>query len=434
MKVHTIPVDMQLSQKQKISILSIIIATIFGGGIWYFFFSSEAEELIEIPETKPVISENNDDIRIRHLTLIEKALKESLSRKVLLPLPENALQVNFEELPIVYQGKAGRDFFDTLGLNDLVDPEKGTRYDYALSADRQNYQLVAYLDDAQRSNALLEKTVFFSIWNTSDLFFRDFAGNIISREKVESATIDIATSENRRKMGLEPLKSCKEIYAFKSTLTKARSGVYTIDINGRATKVFCDMQTDWGGWTLFYANNGYQDSPIQKSYVEMRDSMETEPLLDLSKYDDQYLTGLLDFKHFIKNNSTELLIRNRTGDVKKWVKFSFSASRTLEWALGPLVLWKTEYGCVSLPRRDTWSIFDQSGKFLHENLRQIMNHWGTSWGVSHEKYACNSFIKDINPFMAFYNSLINSYEWRARSNDSVWWWWWKNGEYRYFIR
>jgi hypothetical protein len=49
------------------------------------------------------------------------------------------------------------------------------------------------------------------------------------------------------------------------------------------------MQTDGGGWTLFYANNGYEDSPIAKSYVDMRDTMKTDPILDLSNYDNKHL-------------------------------------------------------------------------------------------------------------------------------------------------
>ncbi len=270
---------MQLTLKQKIS-LSILLAGIVFGGIWYFFFqkdssSTDVPSRSSIPES--VVPENNDDIRIRHLTLIDKALKEAILRNSALPLPENALQVNFEELSIVYQGKAGRDFFDILGLNDLMDPANGVRYDYALSADKKTYQIVTYLDDVQRSNTLLEKAVFYSIWNSTDLFIRDFAGNIIRRAQIGAAIMDMSNSENRKKIGLEPLKSCKEISILKWALTKPKSGVYTIDINGRDTKVFCDMQTDGGGWTLFYANNGYEDSPIQKSYVEMRDTMETEP-------------------------------------------------------------------------------------------------------------------------------------------------------------
>ncbi len=155
---------MQLTLKQKIFFSLLLIGVIFGG-IWYFFFqgglSTSVSSQSSISES--VVPENNDDIRIRHLTLIEKALKEAILRNSPLPLPENSLQVNFEELSIVYQGKAGRDFFDTLGLNDLVDPANGSRYDYALSADKKSYQVVTYLDDVQRSNALLEKAVFYSI-------------------------------------------------------------------------------------------------------------------------------------------------------------------------------------------------------------------------------------------------------------------------------
>lgn len=426
---------MQLTLKQKIS-LSILLAGIVFGGIWYFFFrqTSPAGISDDTGNSIPAMAENNDDIRIRHLTLIEKTLKEAILRNLPLPLPENALQVNFEELSIVYQGKAGRDFFDTLGLNDLVDPANGARYDYALSADKKTYQIVTYLDDVQRSNALLEKAVFYSIWNSTDLFIRDFAGNIIRREKMDSATVDIAMSPTRKKIGLEPLKSCQEIFILKWALTKPKSGVYTIDINGQDTKVFCDMQTDGGGWTLFYANNGYEDSPIQKSYVEMRDTMETEPLVDLSNYDDQYLAGLIDFKSFTKYDASEILIRNRTGDVKKWVKFVFSTPRALEWALGSLVLWKTDYGCVNLPRRDVWSISNESWKLLYENLRQIMNHTWVSWGVSHDEHPCNSLEKWVNPHIGFYSSSNNLSEWRTRSNDGIGGEWWKEGEYRYFIR
>lgn len=71
----------------------------------------------------------------------------------------------------------------------------------------------------------------------------------------------------------------------------------------------------------------------------MRETMKTTPILDMSDYNNKYLAGLLDYSHFTENGSTELLIRNRASpDQKKWVKFIFSTARTLDWALGPLVL------------------------------------------------------------------------------------------------
>lgn len=66
---------------------------------------------------------------------------------------------------------------------------------------------------------------------------------LITREK-PSSRIDLSMMETRKALSLNPLKSCKEIYDVKGTQLKPKSGIYTIDIDGIATKVFCDMQTD----------------------------------------------------------------------------------------------------------------------------------------------------------------------------------------------
>jgi hypothetical protein len=166
----------------------------------------------------------------------------------------------------------------------------------------------------------------------------------------------------------------------------------------------------------------------------MRDTMKTDPILDLSNYDNKHLAWLLDFTKFTEQGASQILIRNRSGDIKKWVKFTFSTSRALEWALGPLVLWKTEYGCVDLPRRATWSIENNDMKIKYQKLAQIMNHKGTSWWVSHEKYPCNNLFLPEHPHIAFYSSFDSKMNNRSRSNDSIGGdWWWQN-EYRYFLR
>ena len=72
------------------------------------------------------------------------------------------------------------------------------------------------------------------------------------------------------------------------------------------------MVTDGGGWTLFYANNGHEDSPIQMSYTQMRDALKTKPVDNLSDYNDSNLSGLINYNHFIDRGSNEILIRNRT--------------------------------------------------------------------------------------------------------------------------
>ena len=46
-----------------------------------------------------------------------------------------------------------------------------------------------------------------------------------------------------------------------------------------------------------------------------------------------------------------------------------------------------------------------------------MNHGGTSWGVSHEKYLCNNYDISISPHVAFYDAKNHLYDWRTRSNE-----------------
>lgn len=95
----------------------------------------------------PMVVESDDDIRIRHLELIKKSIPEALSRGVKLPLPEDTLQINFGENTLVHQGMTHTAFFDLLGLNTLVDPKTKKPYEYALSSDGTQYQIIAHLDE-----------------------------------------------------------------------------------------------------------------------------------------------------------------------------------------------------------------------------------------------------------------------------------------------
>jgi hypothetical protein len=423
---------MQLTSRQKIIIGVSAFVLITVGVLFFVFWTEESDSDAPVADT-PTATENNDDIRIRHLELIKRSISEALARGVKLPFPENAVRIDFAETPLVHQGKTHTAFFDVLGLNNLVDPATKEPYDYALSPDGTKYQIIAHLDDDLRGDVLLAGHVVYSVWE-STLFARDTKNQIISRDIAGDDVMDVSLTEDRRKIGLENFKSCQEIYAFAQNIARPKSGAYVIDINGKGTIVFCDMQTDGGGWTLLYANNGHEDSPIQKSYVEMRETMETEPLSDLSSYDDPNLAGLLDFTHFITLGSKEVLIRNRTGDIKKWVRFTFSTPRVLSWALWPLVLWKTDYGCIDVARRGTWSIINNDKTINYENLTQMMNHGGTSWGVSHEKYPCNGYEEWKNPHIGFYSANSWKFSDRARSNDKIGGRWGDSNEYRYFVR
>lgn len=423
---------------QKKYFYPLVVGVVLAGmGIGVFFMQKQDPS----PVTSSVVSEevqvqeSPDDIRIRHLNLIKKMLDVYIAQGKKPPFPANALEIHFWDTPLVYQGETSSFFYDSIGLNTLFDPVTQRPYSYVLNQEGTKYQIFVALDNQNNSNLPLLGKYVYSVGD-SELVIGDGFGNMLSPLQVGSLTsVDIADLSLRRRLGLETFKSCREILALKTSIVnKPKSWPYIIDMRWSDVKVFCDMQTDGGGWTLFYANNGHPESPIKKSYVEMRDVMVSEPILDLSNYNDPHLAGLLDYKHFIQLWSTEMLIRNREWTSKSWVKFTFSSSRIFDWALSSKVLWNTNEGCFDLPGSATWSIINNDGKVRYDRLRQMMNHRWTSWGVSHDKYPCNEFWVAANSFLGFYLANDSADENRARSNENVGGKWGASNEYRYFLR
>ncbi len=158
-----------------------------------------------------------------------------------MPLPQKAFDFRLKEVKIGYQGVAGSDFYDAIGLTNLLDPVTESPYNYYVSDDRTEYKIFSYLKDETNRNGTVGDRSVFSVGTFTGDFLLSLDGNIISSPGTK---LDLLDNTARKQVGFDTLQSCKDILQIIQLYTRPKSGVYSIDISGRETKVYCDMSTD----------------------------------------------------------------------------------------------------------------------------------------------------------------------------------------------
>ena len=100
-------------------------------------------------------------------------------------------------------------------------------------------------------------------------------GQLVSSVLKVKQQVNLGDEKKRNQIGWQAQKSCQEILSKQS---ESNSGKYVIEMDQKLITVYCDMKTDGGGWTLFYANNGHTTSEIKMSYVQLRQALEENPI------------------------------------------------------------------------------------------------------------------------------------------------------------
>jgi len=221
------------------------------------------------------LSTGRDTKRIIQLDWLQKSLTSYASRSKL-PLPENSLQISFSGAVFIYQGEITNAIAKTIWFDwDVEDSHLGINPIYSLSSNRKDFQIMSYLEEGLTTQNLTPnsyaavgyenlyiKTIWKPVWilldsdsnspiNTIPQYSSLWIYDIISWTwNIDVVLSDSnyfeATSENI--LQLIPNHSCKRILEMWNS---SWDGIYTISPNWSSKiRTFCDMRTDWGGWTL----------------------------------------------------------------------------------------------------------------------------------------------------------------------------------------
>ena len=93
-----------------------------------------------------------DEVRIAHITQIEKALTEYQQENDTYPEPYKGLEILKNNTRTGIQGYMGEQTLDLLGLERMVDPDDGQYYTYYVSDDAKEYELISLMENDRKSN------------------------------------------------------------------------------------------------------------------------------------------------------------------------------------------------------------------------------------------------------------------------------------------
>lgn len=168
------------------------------------------------------------------------------------------------------------------------------------------------LEKGSSSSSLLDGSVDHSNWYYAVGSTTTWNGGIpIATEHSTTGTDEVQLYVHDG--GLYPM-SCQHIIELGES---KGSGVYTIYPDQKTpTDVYCEMDLDNGGWTLFYANAADASMSVKKSFSELREERAGISITS-SNFNDINTVGFLDYKKF---SATQMFAR----DIANWGGAEFS--------------------------------------------------------------------------------------------------------------
>lgn len=280
-----------MSKKKAFTLIELLVVITILIILWTIWFISFSNHLIWTRDTNRL-----SQIREIHAWL------EVYSTKGKLLLPENSVEVRSSWSLVWYQGYMWKNNLSILEYNKWwVDPKDEQFFTYFVTWDRKDFQLMAYLEDPTNKQIVNNNNIY-----KNKLFPQTQAVNYAKRYPtvywkklwilteswtnlpiqevgsiVSSRFLDIATTTGSYTANFTDIDkitwtwlvlvwiknlilwwwnitaSCKDLLTMNPSV-RNQDWIYYINPNEVSSfPIYCDMTTDWWGWSLFTAKAKY---------------------------------------------------------------------------------------------------------------------------------------------------------------------------------